>query len=132
MYFTKNAGNEQSYKTNRMENFKMKKEFDIEKYSYQDKFIKRRIYQLKNHEEVYKNYNYTHDLERDIALLELGVMELCNHILNYDPNNPDNDVLGIDVEAIDMLWGRMDTEAVALMARCDTDKQLAAVHAESY
>lgn len=110
----------------------MEKEFDIEKFTYQDEFIKRRIYQLKNHEEVYKNYNYTHDLERDIALLELGVMNLCNYILNYDPKNTEEYDIGIDGEAIDMLWGQMDTEAVALMARCDTDKQLAAVHAESY
>lgn len=104
----------------------------MEELHYQDEFIKRRIYQLKNHEEVYKNYNYTHDLERDIAMLELGIMKLCDYILNLDPNNTDDYDIGIDGEAIDMLWGQMDTEAVALMARCDTDKKLAAVHTELY
>ena len=112
--------------------FEFEEGFNIEEFAYEDEFLKRRIYQLKNHEEVYKDYNYTHVLERDIAMLELGVMKLCNYILNYDPNNTDEHDIGIDGEAIDMLWGQMDTEAVALMARCDTDKQLAAVHAKSY
>ena len=98
----------------------------IEEFELEQNFINRRSYQLLNYEEVYKNYNYTHDLEKALADSELNLVKLCNLIYkqSYDTQSF-NDLY---LEAMDMIGGSLDTEAIMLMKRCDEDKVLSIIH----
>lgn len=107
----------------------MNQETFLKEHEYMDDYIKRRVYQLKNHEEIYKKYkNHSHDLERRVAMLELDLIELCNKILacGYEPTA--EQFSEVHLEAIDLIHGAMDTEAIELMRRCDTNKKLEEIH----
>lgn len=100
-----------------------------EDFQYMDDYLRRRIYQLKNHEEVYRKYNnYNHNLERDIASLELDLMTLCNMILSSGSELTPEEIDDLHFQASTLLWGALDTEAVELMKRCDSQNQLEIIH----